>query len=98
MPFLVIPRSLLRGGFIGSQRRAFGARLGLQAMSVFLRKPLRVGQQGTDFLPHRQVQQVGPHLRILANALAPKAVGVTACNRNGPGLQSARFSAHITCL
>jgi len=25
-------------------------------------------------------------------------VGVTACNRNGPGLQSARFQAHITCL
>jgi hypothetical protein len=25
-------------------------------------------------------------------------LGVTACNRNGPGLQSARFQAHITCL
>jgi hypothetical protein len=25
-------------------------------------------------------------------------LSVTACNRNGPGLQSARFQAHITCL
>ena len=25
-------------------------------------------------------------------------LAVTACNRNGPGLQSARFPAHITCL
>src|SRR5215470_11507152 len=45
--------------FDGGQRRAFGARLGLQATPVFLRQPLRVGQQGTDFLPHRQDQQVG---------------------------------------
>src|SRR5215510_3905579 len=62
--------------FDGGQRRAGGARRGLQATPVFFREPLRVGQQGTDFLPHRQVQQVSPHLRIVADTLAPKAVGV----------------------
>src|SRR5215471_13451395 len=62
--------------FEGGQRRAVGARLGLQATPVFFREPLRVAQQGTDFLPHRQVQQVRPHLRIVADTLAPKAVGV----------------------
>src|SRR5262249_51660404 len=62
--------------FDGCQRRAGGARRGLAAAAGFFRKPLRVGQQGTDFLPHRQVQQVSPHLRIVADTLAPKAVGV----------------------
>ena len=60
----------------GGQRRAVGARLGLPAPSVFLREPRRVGHQGTDFLPHRQVQQVGPHLRLLAEARAAKALGL----------------------
>lgn len=64
--------------FEGGQRRAFGARLGLQATPVFLRQALRMGQQGTDFLPHGTIQQVGPHLRILTEALAPKAVGIGA--------------------
>src|SRR5262245_11475426 len=64
--------------FDGGQRRACGARLGLQAAPVFLRQPLRVGQQGTDFLPHRQVQQVGPYLRIVTESLAAKAVRVRA--------------------
>ena len=27
-----------------------------------------------------------------------EAIGVAACNRNRPDLQSARFSAHIMCL
>src|SRR5215813_191911 len=62
--------------FDGGQRRAVGARRGLQATPVFYREPLRVGQQGTYFLPHGQVQQVSPHLRIVAETLAPKAVGV----------------------
>jgi hypothetical protein len=39
--------------FNGGQRRAGGARLGLQAPPVFLCQSLRVGQQRTDFLPHR---------------------------------------------
>src|SRR5262245_22708226 len=36
--------SLADLGLNGSQRRAFGARLGLQATAVFLRQPLPVGQ------------------------------------------------------
>ena len=47
------------------QRRAFGGRLRLQAAPIFLREPLRVRQQGTDFLPDRQVHQIRPYLRIL---------------------------------
>src|SRR5205807_9953159 len=37
-------------------------------------------------LRHRLGRHCGPY------------IAVTACNRNGPGLQSARFLAHITCL
>ena len=33
-------------------------------------------QQGTDLLPHRQVQQVGPHLGMLADTLAATSVGI----------------------
>src|SRR5262249_8782333 len=64
--------------FNGGQRRAGGARLGLQAPPVFLRQSLRVGQQRTDFLPHRQVQQIGPYLRILTDPLTAKAIRVCA--------------------
>src|SRR5215831_7855282 len=64
--------------FDRGQWRAFGARLRLQATPVFLRQPFRVGQQGTDFLPHGQVQQISPYLGILAETLAPKAVGICA--------------------
>src|SRR5215467_8776487 len=64
--------------FDGGQRRAVGARRGLQATPVFFREPLRVGQQGTDFLPHRQVQQVRPHLGILTEPLTAKAVRIRA--------------------
>src|SRR5262249_12336378 len=42
------------------QGRPFGTRLGPQTASIFLGEPLWVGQQGTHFLPHRQVQQVRP--------------------------------------
>lgn len=51
-------------GFDSGQRRTSGARLGLQAAPICLCQALRVGPQGTDFLPHRQVQQVGPHLLL----------------------------------
>src|SRR5215831_3871248 len=64
--------------FDGGKRCVFGARLGLQAPPVFLRQSLRVGQQRTDFLPHRQVQQIGPYLRILTNPLTAKAIRVCA--------------------
>jgi hypothetical protein len=37
-----------------------------------------MGQQRTDFLPDRQVQQSGPHLGVLTEPLAAKAVGVRA--------------------
>jgi hypothetical protein len=35
---------------------------------------------------------------ITINAGAPGPVAVTDCNRNGSGLQSARFWDHIKCL
>src|SRR5215471_11587897 len=64
--------------FDGGQRCVFGARLGLQAPPVFLRQSLRVGQQRTDCLAHRQVQHIGPYLRILTNPLTAKAIRVCA--------------------
>src|SRR5262245_42580284 len=64
--------------FHRSQRGTFGTRLRLQPAPIFLGEPLRVGQQGTDFPPDRQSQQIGPHLRILTEALAPKAIRIRA--------------------
>ena len=52
--------------------------LRLQAAPIFLREPLRVRQQGTHFLPDRQVHQIGPYLRILTDPFAAKAVRVCA--------------------
>jgi hypothetical protein len=37
-----------------------------------------VGQQRTNFLPHSQLQQIRPHLGIVTDPLAPKAVGIGA--------------------
>ena len=64
--------------FDRGQGRAFGVRLRLQAAPIFLREPLRVVQQRTDFPPDGQVQQIRAHLRILTEPLAAKAVRVRA--------------------
>ena len=39
---------------------------------------------------YHQLAELAQHQR--------RTLDVAACNRNGPGLQSARFPAHITCL
>jgi hypothetical protein len=35
-------------------------------------------QQGTHFLPHRQFEAIGPHLRVGTEAVAAKAIGIRA--------------------
>ena len=57
----------------GRQRRVLGACLWLQTAPLVLRAPLRMSPPQTDGLPHGQVQEIGPHLRILAEALPPEA-------------------------
>src|SRR5262249_7818033 len=64
--------------FNRGQRGTFRARLRLQTASIFLRESLRVREQRTDFLPHRQVQQIRSYRRILTEPRAPKTVGVRA--------------------
>src|SRR5262249_27996381 len=64
--------------FNGGQRGTFRTRLRLQAAAIFFREPLGMGEQRTDFLPDCQVQQVGPHLRILTEPLAAKAIRIRA--------------------
>lgn len=50
----------------------------MHAAAIFLGEALRMGEQGTHFLPDRQIQEVGADLRIVTDALAPKAVGIGA--------------------
>jgi hypothetical protein len=50
----------------------------LKAPSVFLRQAIGMRQQGTDFLPDREVQAVGAHLGIVTDALAPEAISIGA--------------------
>jgi len=40
----------------------------------------------------------GTFIKYAREGVEIHVVTVTACNRNGPGLQSARFPAHIKCL
>src|SRR5712691_1164286 len=54
------------------------ARVWLEPAPIFLREPLWMRQQRTDFLPDGHVQEIRPHLRILTDALAAKAVRVRA--------------------
>src|SRR5262249_29945967 len=35
-------------------------------------------QEGTDFLPHRQLKAIRPHLGIGTEAVAPEAIGISA--------------------
>jgi len=49
----------------------------------------------------RRVLPMSAAVDRIESALREHAEGtivVAACNRNGPGLQSVRFPAHITCL
>src|SRR5262249_6241538 len=48
--------------FTGGRGGTFRARPRLKRASIFLREPLRVREQRTDFLPHRQVQQIRSYL------------------------------------
>ena len=60
--------------FDGGKGRAFGPSLRLQAAPIFLRQPLRVVQQRTDFPPDGQIEQVRAHWRILTDALTAKTI------------------------
>jgi len=45
-------------------------------------------QEGTDFLPDRQLQTIRPHLGVGTEAVAPEAIGIgadTAVIGIGPG-------------
>ena len=48
--------SLTKLALDGGKRGALGTCIGLYPAPLLLRQPLGVGQQGTDFLPHRQLQ------------------------------------------
>jgi hypothetical protein len=56
----------------GGDGCALGPCLGMHPAPVFLRQPLGVGQQRTDFLPQRQLKYVRSHLGIVTNRRAPK--------------------------
>ena len=51
---------------------------GMQPTAIFLGEALRMSEQRAHFLPHGQIQQIGADLRIGADALPPKAVGICA--------------------
>jgi hypothetical protein len=51
---------------------------GVQAAALCLGEALRRSEPGTHFLPDRQIQEIGADLRIVTDALAPKAVGIGA--------------------
>jgi hypothetical protein len=51
---------------------------GGQAAAICLGEALRLGEQGTHFLPHCALQQIRTDLGIGADALAPEAVGIGA--------------------
>src|SRR5262245_23378231 len=61
----------------GQGRVPCGA-VGVQPPPVFLRQPRGLGQQRTDLLPHRQIQQIRAYLGILTDPFAPKTVGISA--------------------
>ena len=64
---------------------------------------LASGRRALIFTPTVGMADAVEHAFQAAGLQAATVVGetpidVTACNRNGPGLHSARFPAHITCL
>jgi hypothetical protein len=50
----------------------------VEATVELLCEPLGMREQLTDFLPHRQLQAIGPHLGVRTEAVAPKAIGIRA--------------------
>ena len=64
--------------FDGVEDGARCVRVWLQPAPIFLREPLWMRQQRTDFPPDGHIQEIRPHLRILTDALAAKAVRVRA--------------------
>src|SRR5262249_29380846 len=49
-----------------------------QSLLVLLTHALRIGQQRTDVVPHRTIQQIGAALFVSADALAAKPIGIAA--------------------
>ena len=58
--------------------RPLGPARGVQAAAICVCEALRMSEQGTHFLPYRQVQALGAALRIVPDPLAPKAIGIGA--------------------
>ena len=50
----------------------------VQTPLILLDQPLRVFQQAAHLRPHGQVHQIGPDLRVVAEPMTTKAVGVAA--------------------
>jgi hypothetical protein len=60
--------------------------IGVEAAGKLLGQACRMRQEGTHFLPHRQLEAIRPHLGIGAETLAAKAMGIRANTpvRGGP--------------
>ena len=50
--------------------------VGLEATPILLGQPLGIGEPGSHFPPDRDVEEIRPHLGILTDALAPKAIHI----------------------
>jgi len=73
-PLAQLPQLLLDRG----QCRAPRVGVGLEPTPVFLGPPFGMGQEGTDCLPDRQVEQIRADLGILTDTLAAKAIRIGA--------------------
>jgi len=52
--------------------------VGLEPTPIFLGQPFGMGEEGADFLPDRQVEQIRAYLSILTDTLAAKAIRIGA--------------------
>jgi hypothetical protein len=62
--------------------------IGVEATGKLLGQPFGRRQEGTDFLPHRQLQALRPHLGVGTEAVATEALGLGADTAGvgiGPG-------------
>ncbi len=73
-PLTQLPQLLLDEG----QGRVLRVSVWLEPTPVFLGQPFGMGQEGADFLPDRQVEQIRAYLGILTEALATKAIRIGA--------------------
>jgi hypothetical protein len=69
-PLTQLPQLLLDAG----QGRVLRVSVWLEPTPVFRGQPFGMGQEGADFLPDRQVEQIRAYLGILTEALATKAI------------------------